>query len=64
MVDWLESTARALRFYGGVPQLIVPDNAKAMISQANVSVRAGHLAQRDFGVLFESSGWRTSPHLF
>jgi transposase len=35
MADWLESTARALSFYGGVPQLIVPDNAKAMISQAN-----------------------------
>ena len=35
MADWLESTALALRFYGGVPQLIVPDNAKAMISQAN-----------------------------
>ena len=35
MADWLESTARALSFYGGVPQLIVPDNAKAMIAQAN-----------------------------
>jgi transposase len=35
MADWLESTARALSFYGGVPQLIVPDNARAMISQAN-----------------------------
>ena len=31
MADWLESTARALSFYGGVPQLIVPDNPKAMI---------------------------------
>jgi len=29
MADWLESTARALSFYGGVPQLIVPDNPKA-----------------------------------
>jgi transposase len=35
MVDWLESTARALAFYGGVPQLIVPDNPKAMIADAN-----------------------------
>jgi len=35
MADWLESTARALAFYGGVPQLIVPDNPKAMIAQAN-----------------------------
>jgi transposase len=35
MADWLESTARALSFYGGVPQLIVPDNPKAMIPDAN-----------------------------
>lgn len=35
MVDWLESTARALSFYGGVPQLIVPDNPRALISDAN-----------------------------
>ncbi len=35
MADWLESTARALAFYGGVPQLIVPDNPRAMISDAN-----------------------------
>ncbi len=35
MVDWLESTACALAFFGGVPQLIVPDNPKAMIADAN-----------------------------
>jgi transposase len=35
MADWLESTARALRFYGGVTQLIVPDNPRALISDAN-----------------------------
>ena len=35
MADWLESTARALTFYGGVTQLIVPDNPKAMIADAN-----------------------------
>ena len=35
MVDWLESTALALRFYGGVTQLIVPDNPRALISDAN-----------------------------
>lgn len=31
MVDWIESTVRALTFYGGVTQLIVPDNPRAMI---------------------------------
>jgi len=35
MVDWLNGTARALQFYGGVPQLIVPDNPKAMIANAD-----------------------------
>ena len=35
MLDWLESTVRALHFYGGVPQLIVPDNPRAMIAEAN-----------------------------
>jgi len=32
MVDWIESTVKALSFYGGVPQLIVPDNPRAMIT--------------------------------
>jgi transposase len=35
MADWLESTARALSFYGGVTQLIVPDNPRALIAEAN-----------------------------
>ena len=35
MADWLSSTAKALSFMGGVPQLIVPDNPKAMIADAN-----------------------------
>jgi len=32
MADWLEGTTRALHFIGGVPQLIIPDNPKAMIT--------------------------------
>jgi transposase len=35
MRSWLGSTARALQFCGGVPQLIVPDNARSMIAQAD-----------------------------
>lgn len=30
--DWIEGMVRALNFYGGVPQLIVPDNARAVIA--------------------------------
>lgn len=35
MADWLDSTGRALAFYGGVPTLIVPDNPRALIAEAN-----------------------------
>ena len=35
MADWLGATAQALRFIGGVPQLIVPDNPKALIAKAD-----------------------------
>jgi transposase len=35
MADWLHGCARALDFFGGVPQLIVPDNPKAMIANPN-----------------------------
>jgi len=30
--DWIDCMVRALHFYGGVPQLIVPDNARAVIA--------------------------------
>ena len=33
--DWLGATAQALRFYGGVVELIVPDNPKALIANAD-----------------------------
>ncbi len=33
--DWVECMVRALAFYGGVPQLIVPDNARAVIVDPN-----------------------------
>lgn len=32
MADWLDATGRALKFLGGVPQLIVPDNPRALIA--------------------------------
>ncbi len=33
--DWLHATACALGFFGGVPQLIVPDNPRALVTVAN-----------------------------
>jgi transposase len=35
MADWLGATAQALRFISGVPQLIVPDNPRALIANAD-----------------------------
>ena len=34
MCSWLGAMARALSFYGGCPQLIVPDNPRALVSDA------------------------------
>jgi len=33
--DWIAGMVRALHFYGGVPQLVVPDNATAVIASAD-----------------------------
>jgi transposase len=33
--DWLSALSRALSFIGGAPQLIVPDNARALVSKAD-----------------------------
>jgi transposase len=33
--DWLSGLARALTFIGGVPQIIVPDNPRALIAKAD-----------------------------
>ena len=35
LADWLHGCAQALRFIGGVPQLIVPDNPRALIADPN-----------------------------
>ncbi len=33
--DWIGSHQRMLRFFGGVPELLVPDNLKAAVTQAS-----------------------------
>jgi transposase len=32
--SWLDGQARAFQFFGGVPQLLVPDNPKALVTKA------------------------------
>jgi transposase len=33
--DWIRSNERALRFYGGSPQAIVPDNLRSAVSRSD-----------------------------
>jgi hypothetical protein len=61
MRSWLCAMARALTFYGGCPQLIVPDNPRALVS----GVPLRHQAQRDGARLrpgVDLAGRRIDPH--
>lgn len=46
--DWIECMVRALTFYGGVPQLIVPDCARAVIADPDRYEPRANDTVRDF----------------
>lgn len=48
MADWLDATARALAFIGGVPQMIVPDNPRALIANPDRYEPISNETVRDF----------------
>ena len=56
MADWLGATAQALRFIGGVPRLIVPDNPRALIAKADryepIANETVHDFARHYGTSF------------
>ena len=60
--DWIESMDRALRFYGGVPQLIVPDNARAMIVHPDRYEPRAHDTVRDFARHYGTSVLPARPY--
>lgn len=62
MADWLESTARALAFYGGVTQLVVPDNPRAMIADANRYEPRGNDTVQDFARHYGTSILPARPY--
>ena len=62
MVDWLESTARALTFYQGVPALIVPDNPRALIADANRYEPRGNDTVLDFARHYRTSFLPARPY--
>ena len=35
MADWVGAMSRALEFYGGVPAMLVPDNPRALVAEAD-----------------------------
>jgi len=53
--DWIESLVRALAFYEGVPQLIVPDNPRAMISVPDRYEPRAHDTVLDFARHYATS---------
>jgi transposase len=53
--DWIESLVRSLVFYGGVPQLIVPDNPRALISEPDRYEPRAHATVLDFARHFSTS---------
>jgi transposase len=62
MADWLGATAQALRFIGGVPQLIVPDNPKALIANADRYEPRANETVHDFARHYATSFLPARPY--
>ena len=59
--DWVESIVRALVFYGGVPQLIVPDQPRALISQPDRYEPGTHRTLLDLARHYDTSVLAARP---
>jgi transposase len=62
MADWLDSTARTLRFIGGVPRLIVPDNPRALIAVADRYEPQKNATVQDFARHYGTSFLPARPY--
>jgi transposase len=62
MVDWIESTVRAVHFYGGVTQLIVPDNPRALIADPDRYEPRSNATVRDFARHYGTSVLPARPY--
>ena len=62
MVDWIESTVRAVHFYGGVTQLIVPDNPRALIADPDRYEPRSNDTVRDFARHYGTSVLPARPY--
>jgi len=52
---WVDAIVRALAFYGGVPQLIVPDQPRAVISQPDRYEPMAHRTLHDMAAHYDTS---------
>jgi transposase len=59
--DWIECMVRALSFYGGVPQLIVPDCARAVIAHPDRYEPRANDTVRDFARYYGTSVLAARP---
>ena len=55
MEDWIACMVRALHFYGGVPQLIVPDNPRALIASPDRYEPRANDTVQDFARYYATS---------
>lgn len=62
MRSWLGAVARALAFYGGCPQLIVPDNPRALVSEACRYEPKLNATVRDFARHYDVSFLPARPY--
>ncbi len=62
MADWLGAAAQALRFIGGVPQLIVPDNPRALIAKADRYEPVANETVHDFARHYNTSFLPARPY--
>ena len=62
MRSWLGALARALVFYGGCPQLIVPDNPRALVSEACRYEPKLNATVRDFARHYDVSFLPARPY--
>ncbi len=62
MADWLGSIAKALTFFGGVVQLIVPDNPRAMITNPDRYEPRPNATSEDFARHYGTSILPARPY--
>ena len=62
MADWLGSIAKALTFFGGVTQLIVPDNPRAMITNPDRYEPRPNATSEDFARHYGTSILPARPY--